>query len=232
MHALTFDATRWQEMLVNGAAQMNLAITPEQAFKFACHARLVLAWNRKVNLTAITDPVQMAVKHFLDSVAPLKYIPQRGRVLDMGTGGGFPGIPLKIMRPHQAMTLIDGTRKKIHFIKHVLRELSLEKADAQHIRAEELSRQEAHVGRYATVVSRAMADIKGVVQLAQPLLAPGGKIVLYKGPNEPIPKALSLMQPQQSSHHQVSFQITAFAYRLPMVGDQRRAVIIEPISND
>jgi hypothetical protein len=114
---MTPQSSEWKKMVLRGARQLGIVLTPGQLDCFAQHATLLLEWNRKINLTAIVDPAEMAVKHYLDAIAPIKHIPLQGHLLDIGTGGGFPGIPLKVMRPDQPMTLIDGVRKKISFVK-------------------------------------------------------------------------------------------------------------------
>lgn len=220
------ESAQWMAMLMEGAAQLNITMSIDQATLLARHARLLLAWNRKINLTAITDPVQMAVKHFLDSVAPLAHIPIEGELLDMGTGGGFPGIPLKIMRPGQPMVLIDATRKKVNFVKQVIRELKLDYIEALHTRAEAMGMQEQHAGRYTVIVSRAVADLKVVAQLAEPLLAAGGMIVVFKGPRETLPDTLRL-ESSEGQGTDISFQVTSTAYHLPIIGDQRRVVLLK-----
>ena len=141
---MQIGSQEWTAMLSEGAARMGLTVRPAQAAQFATHARLLLEWNRKINLTAITDPTQVAVKHYLDAIAPLDHIPPGGRLLDIGTGGGFPGIPLKVMRPDQPMTLIDGVRKKVNFVKHVIRALRLNRIEALHTRASEKRRSAQH----------------------------------------------------------------------------------------
>jgi 16S rRNA (guanine527-N7)-methyltransferase len=222
---LTMDSEQWVEQVTQAGARLNIALSREHVGRFFTHAQLLLAWNRKINLTAITDPMQIAVKHFLDSVAPLAHIPVDGELLDMGTGGGFPGIPLKIMRPFQPMTLMDGTRKKISFVKQVIRELGLNQIQAVHQRAEQMGLQETYAGRYAAIVCRAVADLQEVARLAYPMLAEGGTIVVYKGPGEVLPDVLWI-NAGQGQGAAVGFQVTAVAYPLPVYGDPRRVVLL------
>lgn len=181
---MKIGSDQWIRMVLDGATRLNLEISAQQAAQFAMHAQWLMEWNRKINLTAITDSEEVGVKHFLDAVAPMAHIPDEGHLLDMGTGGGFPGIPLKIMRPAQPMTLIDSVRKKISFVKHVIRHLSLENIEALHTRAEDMVKPGSDRGKYDVVVCRALADVEGAVNLALPLLKPSGKIVLYQGPRK------------------------------------------------
>ncbi len=214
----------WCELIAAGAKELGVTIASGQIMQFARHAELLVSWNRKINLTAITDPEQMAVKHYLDVMAALPYVPEDVELLDIGTGGGFPGIPLKIMHPFQPMTLIDSSRKKISFVKEVIRSLSLEQVQGIQVRAEELARQTAHRQRYGVVVCRAVAGLPAIMKLALPLLAPAGRIVAFKGPQE---------SPTESSKEtagdltvEILFNSMHIDYRLPVSGDPRTLVVM------
>ena len=124
---MQIGSERWRQVLIDGATGLKVHFSETQLEQFEQFARLLLVWNRKTNLTTITDPKEIAVKHLLDSIAALPHLTETDRLLDIGTGGGFPGLPLKIMRPGQPMTLIDGSRKKISFVRHAIQQLSLEK---------------------------------------------------------------------------------------------------------
>jgi 16S rRNA (guanine527-N7)-methyltransferase len=216
---IKIGSDRWIDLVLDGARQLDVAVRHDQACQFAQHAQWLLQWNRKVNLTAITDSVQVAVKHFLDAIAPIQYIPAQGHLLDIGTGGGFPGIPLKILRPDQPMTLIDSVRKKANFVKHVIRQLALDGIEASHIRAEVLSLEYSGRGRFAVVVCRALADLKGAVRLAAPLLTPNGRIILYQGPQRCLPDRLVV--------NEETYRHTTVTYSLPFIGDARRISVLE-----
>lgn len=218
---MRIGSAEWIAMLVRGAAEMGVAVTGPQAEQMAVHARTLLEWNRTINLTAITSPLEVAVKHCLDAIAPSAHLPHEGRLLDMGTGGGFPGIPLKILRPGQSMTLIDGSRKKINFVKHVIRQLRLPHIEAIQERAESFGRQAARQGRFQAIVSRALADLDTIVRLAMPLLAPDGKIFVYKGPiDAPHPVVHDDLFKRQLG------PVETVSYRLPFLGDRRTLVIV------
>lgn len=208
---------QWRQLIISGAAQLNITVTTAQARTFALHARELVLWNRKINLTAIVEPSQLAIKHFLDAIAPLAWIPQQGELIDVGTGGGFPGIPLKIMRPHQPMLLIDSSRKKISFVKHLIRELNLKAVQALQTRAEELSHREAFRGRFQSVVCRAFADPAKVIAMTKDFLAPQGKIVVYQGPNADLD-----FNPGDFDENCKSEIIE---YRLPVFDDPRKLVV-------
>jgi 16S rRNA (guanine527-N7)-methyltransferase len=216
---------KWSTLITQGAAAFGLTVSRSQAIQFSRHARMLADWNRKINLTAITDPVQVAVKHYLDAIAPLNHIPCNSRLLDIGTGGGFPGIPLKIMRPDQPMTLIDSVRKKITFVKSAIRALGLENIEALHTRAEQLGCDAMYAAKFDVIVCRALADPKAVVRLALPLLAAKGCILIYQGPNTGPQNTADLFlrdRPQR-------FVLSTVTYQLPLLGDDRAISILKAV---
>ena len=149
----------------------------------AVHARELVQWNRKKNLTAILEPDEIAVKHFIDSLYPACWIPDNAAVIDIGTGGGFPGIPLKIVNPSLSLTLVDASRKKINFVKHVIRTLALENIQAIHTRIEDLAEEPDYRHSFDIAISRAFTELKRFCSLASPLLRPNGKLIAMKGRN-------------------------------------------------
>lgn len=218
---MKIGSKKWIDLIKTGASALAVTVSDDQANQFAEHGRWLLEWNHRINLTAITDPEQVAIKHFLDAIAPIRHIPDHGHMLDIGTGGGFPGIPLKIMRPDQPMTLIDSVRKKINFVKHVIRQLSLNGIQALHARAEELPENE----KYAVVTCRALADLDRAVRLAAPLLASNGKIILYQGPHQNT-VATSPSAPLYTLDG-ITYQRTTLSYPLPILGNDRTITILE-----
>ena len=168
-----------QEYLELGAEQLGIVLEQTHVEKFTLFATELCKWNRKINLTAITRPEDIAVKHFLDSLVILKHVHISGELLDIGSGGGFPAIPLKIVIPAADIISIDAVEKKILFQRHVARLLCLENFTALHARVEDLV--EEYPERFNRIVSRAFSDIPKYVQLALPLLAPDGVIIAMKG---------------------------------------------------
>jgi len=168
-----------KEYLERGAEELGINLDQAQLEKFAVFAAELCKWNRKINLTAITRAEDIAVKHFLDSLIIIKHVSIFGKLLDMGSGGGFPAIPLKIVSPDVDLVSVDAVEKKILFQRHVARLLCLEKFDALHARAEDLP--SVYRERFNTIVSRAFSEISKYVQLALPLLAPDGIIIAMKG---------------------------------------------------
>lgn len=222
---IKIGSDNWIDLLMTGAKELQVDMNHDQAVQFSRYAQILQQWNKKINLTSITDPTEIAVKHFLDSVAPSACIPQQGILLDIGTGGGFPGVPLKILRPRQSMVLIDGVRKKINFVKQVLRELHLDNIEAIQARAEDLSRHHRKTKQFFDIiVSRALADVDVLLKLAAPLLKPEGRLVVYKGSQT----AASNIKKNGLQYNATRFDCSDLTYRLPFTGHQRTVLVFSP----
>lgn len=148
--------------------------------KFEAYAKLLTEYNALFNLTAITDPADMAVKHFLDSLTGSEALTQNAAVIDIGSGAGFPGLPLAISRPDLSFTLIDGTGKKVKFLQTVISELGIKNARALHLRAEDAAKGILK-GSFDAATARAVAPLEKLIGYAFPLLKKGGKLIAYKG---------------------------------------------------
>jgi 16S rRNA (guanine527-N7)-methyltransferase len=156
------------------------SISEHQARLCAQHILLMHLWNRRVNLTRITDIKEILIKHLLDSLLPTRWLPRQGHALDIGTGAGFPGIPIKITYPGLAMVLLEAQRKKISFLKTVLSKLQLKSLCAVHGRWQDLTAADVAMQRYDLVTMRALrlnpAELK---QLAQCALKPNGVLAWW-----------------------------------------------------
>ena len=162
--------------------ELNLDLNTEARAQCARYAALLVKANEHVNLTAITDPVEIALKHFADSLSVLSYvdIPYGASVIDVGSGAGFPGSPLLIARPDLKVTLLDGTEKKLNFIRGACAELGLTPA-VVHLRAEDAGRLPAYRDRFDFAVARAVADLRVLIEYCLPLVAAGGAFIALKG---------------------------------------------------
>lgn len=170
--------------LRQGAAQFNLILTEAQLAAFETYARELIDWNRQVNLTRIAAPNEIAVKHFLDSLSVavgLCKLPPGARFIDVGSGAGFPGLPLKIALPHLQLTLLESTGKKCRFLEHVAGVLALPDVTVLNARAEEAGRRPAHRARYDVAVARAVAALPTLAEYLLPLVKVGGRAVAQKG---------------------------------------------------
>ena len=153
----------------------------EQALdRFEIYQRLLAEWNERMNLTAITDPGEVAQKHFADSLAALPYLKPGMQVVDVGTGAGFPGVPLLIMEPRLTLTLADSLQKRLTFLDALLQELGLSAA-LVHGRAEDLGQNRLYRERFDAAVSRAVASLPVLLELTTPFVKVGGTAVAYKG---------------------------------------------------
>lgn len=161
-----------------------IELTSAQEEQFRIYADLLVEWNAKVNLTAVTDPEGIAAKHFLDSILILKYaeIPQGESVIDIGTGAGFPGVPLKIMRPDLKLTLLDGLNKRLVFLAELTKALGIE-AEIVHARAEEAARQKPFRMAFGFASARAVAAMPVLCEYCLPFLKEGGVFAAMKGPD-------------------------------------------------
>lgn len=222
---MKIGSNSWMDLVRDGASQMGIEVNPEQAAQIAHHGQLLVQWNKRINLTTITDAKDVAIKHVIDAIAPLNYIPSKGHLLDIGTGGGYPGIPLKIMRPSQPMTLIDSVRKKVNFLKNVIRQLHLDSISAIHTRAEEMLDALPETNKFNIIVCRALANPQRAISLAAPLLLPNGRIILYLGPQE----GSEIVPDDHYLHNldEVKFRHESISYQLPFSDFSRRILILK-----
>lgn len=171
-----------KELLKVCAGEFGISISDEIADKFDVYANELVKYNDKVNLTAITDPDDIVVKHFADSLAFLKFsgIEKGNSFADVGTGAGFPGVPVLIAGDNINVTLFDAVNKKLEFIRFIVSELGLD-ADIIHIRAEEAGKMPEYREKFDFVTARAVAQLRILSEFCLPLVKVGGKFVSMKG---------------------------------------------------
>jgi 16S rRNA (guanine527-N7)-methyltransferase len=189
------------ELLRDGARALGLCLTSEQVQAFQAYYRELSGWNRKFNLTTVTRCDEVQIKHFLDSLTCLVALPVAGaardqplpsvvplsskelplQCVDVGTGAGFPGLPVKIMRPELRMTLLESSRKKITFLAHLLSTLGIEGVELLWARAEDVGQDPGHRERYDVVLARAVAEMSELAEYCLPLCRKGGYFIAQKG---------------------------------------------------
>lgn len=171
------------DMLISGAESLGLQISPETARNFISYMDLLISWNEKVNLTAITEPKEIVTKHFLDSITPAAagLLPHGASVIDVGCGAGFPGLPLKLVRGDIGLTLLDSLAKRLNFIDEVLRETNTS-ANLVHSRAEDGGRNPKYREKFDVAVSRAVANMAVLCEYCLPYVKVGGTFAALKGP--------------------------------------------------
>lgn len=170
------------KQLTAGARRLGFDLSPEQLNKFEIYYNELILWNRKINLTAITDYKEVQLKHFLDSLSVIlsgKDLENAG-VIDIGSGAGLPGLPLKILYPDLKLTLLEATSKKVSFLKHLVNELSLQDVSIINSRAEEAAHNSLYRGKFDIALSRAVAKMATLAELALPFCKTGGFFVAQK----------------------------------------------------
>jgi 16S rRNA (guanine527-N7)-methyltransferase len=170
-----------QELLIEGAKAFGVDLDEKALKAFDIYLKELLKWDQKINLTAIRSEKGIVLKHFLDSLSIRPYLPEQSSILDIGSGAGFPGIPLKIVQPTLQMTLIDSVRKKVDFQRHVIRMLDLRGTEAIHGRAQDRKILQNLGGRFDITLSRAFSDLRTFLELSFPLLKGGGTAIAMKG---------------------------------------------------
>jgi len=166
---------------------LNLRLTPRQVSALQRYEQELMDWNNRMNLTAIREPEGIRTKHFLDSYTCLLAFRDTppNSLIDIGTGAGFPGLPLKIIYPNMRLTLVDSIGKKTTFCQHVVKVLGMEKVEVLQSRAEELGQHKAHREKYDWAVARAVANLNILVEYLLPLARVGGGILAQKGESAP-----------------------------------------------
>lgn len=173
------------ETLIRGSQELGIDLSDRDIERFKRYKELLKEWNTKINITAITDDVEIDIKHFLDSLTP--YITNmfngNKKIIDIGTGGGFPGMPLKIVNEELNITLLDSLNKRINFLNEVISFLELEGIEAIHGRAEELGRTKEYREVYDICISRAVASLETLCEYCMPFVKVGGYFISMKGPD-------------------------------------------------
>lgn len=173
------------ETLIRGSQELGIDLNDKDIERFKRYKELLKEWNTKINITAITDDVEIDIKHFLDSLTP--YITNmfngNKKIIDIGTGGGFPGMPLKIVNEELNITLLDSLNKRINFLNEVISFLELEGIEAIHGRAEELGRTKEYREVYDICISRAVASLETLCEYCMPFVKVGGYFISMKGPD-------------------------------------------------
>ena len=207
-------------------SQAGIEPMEEDYVKFSIYCQMLQEWNEKINLTAITDDQGIAVKHFVDSLLPLTMfdLPDHARLIDVGTGAGFPSIPMKLIRPDLQLILLDSLEKRLNFLRNLSTRLGID-AVTLHARAEEAGRDPKHREKYDVATSRAVAAMGVLAEYCLPLVKVGGVLLALKGSSgrqeaEDGKRAIELCGGRVEQIHD---------YALPN-GDPRTLVIVRKIS--
>lgn len=212
------------ERLSEWSEQVDVPLSDEQVEAMRRYWRLVLETNRHTNLTRITEDTAATLKHFVDSLTVLRtgVVLSQARLIDIGTGAGFPGIPLKIARPGLQLTLVDATLKRVRFLQQVIEKFGWNDAKALHERAEQLAAEPNFQGAFDVVVARAVAKLPKLVSLCVPFARKGGHFVAMKGPDvdEEIEEAAASLAQMQAR------VVDVYRIKLPLDAGRRSLIVI------
>lgn len=170
-----------KKLLIQGAKTLGIDLGERTVEAFDLYLRELLKWNRKINLTAIRSEKEIVVKHFIDSLAVVPHLSKVTSLLDIGSGAGFPGVPLKMIQPTLEVTLLDSVLKKVDFQSHIIRTLELKGIIAIHGRAQDKEILERLAGRFDGVIARAFSDLEHLLWISFPFLKKGGLLIAMKG---------------------------------------------------
>jgi len=216
--------TENKDLLVKGAKTFGIYLGGETIEAFELYLKELLKWNQKINLTAIRSEKGIVLKHFLDSLSVSPYIPKTCSLLDIGSGAGFPGIPLKITHPDLEMTLIDSVRKKVDFQRHIIRMLGFKGIEAIHGRVQDKGILQSFGGRFDITLSRAFSDLRTLFILGFPLLKKGGRVIAMKGEVEK--SEIRLLTETEGARYRLQKRISL---TLPFSSFKRTLLLFEKI---
>ena len=216
----------FSEELEIKAKQIEIELTKEQIEKYYNYMNLLLEWNEKINLTAIIEPREIILKHFVDSLTIAKYIKDDEKLIDVGTGAGFPGIPLSIVKENTDIVLLDSLNKRINFLEEIKQNLKLENITTIHGRAEEFGKNKKERETYDIATSRAVAPLNILLEYLLPLVKVGGKAICMKGSNiEEIENAKNALEILGGKIEKIE-EIT-----LPNSDIKRNIIIVKKVKN-
>lgn len=175
------DINKFKQLMNFYAEKIDIVFNDEQLNKFYNYMNLLLEWNEKINLTAIIEPEEIILKHFIDSLTINKYIEKNKAIADVGTGAGFPGIPLKIYRSDLNVTLVDSLNKRINFLNEVISELELKDINTVHSRIEDFGKDKKYRENFDYVTARAVANLTTLSEYLIPISKVNGKCICMKG---------------------------------------------------
>lgn len=217
-----------KKILIGGAKELGIELSEKQVKQFLTYLEILRDWNRRINLTSLKDPKEIIITHFLDSLTILKAIDidtKEISAIDIGTGAGFPGIPLKILRPEISLSLLDSSKKRIEFLKYLSKSLKLKGLEIIWGRAEDYGKRKEYREKYDIVLARALARLNVLVELGIPFLKIKGLFIIQKGQKlkeelEEAKRAIEILGGELKG---------IISLRLPFSRKSRKLVIVEKI---
>ena len=217
-----------KSLLLESAQALGIALSEAQTDQFMQYLSLLLEWNEKMNLTAITDPVEVVQKHFIDCISVLPHLDLQGgeTMIDVGTGAGFPGVPLKIASPALQVTLLDALQKRLTFLDTLTQSLDLYDVTLVHSRAEDGGQNPDLREQFDLCVSRAVANLAVLLEYCLPFVKVGGKLTALKGPD-----AAQEIEQAQNALQILGGKVTAvIPITIPQTDLQHQLVLVEKIA--
>lgn len=222
MEKIEFD-----KLMNKYAKEFEIMFNEKQLEQFYKYMNLLIEWNKNINLTAIVEPEEIILKHFIDSLTINKYIKKCASFVDIGTGAGFPGVPIKIYRPDVEVVLVDSLNKRINFLNEVIKKLELEDIETIHNRVEEFGKNKKYREKYDVVTARAVANLSVLSEYLIPLAKINGKAICMKGNN--------IKEEYNDSKRAIEIlggKITKIdEFKLPCSDIMRNVIIIDKIRN-
>jgi 16S rRNA (guanine527-N7)-methyltransferase len=206
------------DFFLQASEKLNIPLSEEAGLQFETYYQELILWNKKINLTRITEREKVFIEHFLDSLIPERFIPSKSSLIDLGSGGGFPGLPLKIIRPDLSVTLVDSSLKKVLFLRYLVRLLNLRDIV---VLQKQLERIDFSENCYDVCIGRAFASLENFLPLAVALKGPQGIVIAMKGPN--FLNELKAVEPQLPRLGVSVKQLKKFV--LPFTNKQRSIIV-------
>jgi len=218
------ELEEFKNIIIEKSRKIKIEIDDYKAKQFFEYMNLVVEWNNNINLTSITEPNDVILKHFIDSLTIYKYV-KESKVIDVGTGAGFPGIPIKIADKDVNITLLDSLNKRINFLNEVIGKLELDNITAIHGRVEEVARNKEYRECFDVAVSRAVAPLNVLLEYMIPLVKVGGKCICMKGSN-----AEEEIETSKNALKKLNAEIeTVESFELPGTDMKRNIVVVKKI---
>ena len=206
------------DFFFQASKRLNIPLSEEAGPQFETYYQELIAWNKKINLTRITERKKVFIEHFIDSLIPERFIPLNSSLIDLGSGGGFPGLPLKIIRPDLLVTLVDSSLKKVLFLRYLVRSLNLRGVVVLQKR---LEHHDPSDNRYDVCIGRAFSSLEKFMPFALALRSPQGIVIAMKGPN--FLNELKAAEPQLPHWGMSLKQLKEFV--LPFTNKQRTIIV-------